>query len=335
MTFPTGVGFQNTGIIVANILEIVGAKGRILIYNPTIGKGMLIGSWTGQGFTDSKGNVVPAGFNIGVWDAVTGTLDQHLGIDDNGNLYLADATGTTKILARPDQSLIAIGPDVLAGSLALTMAAVAGTQGGTPYDAGFESTDGSNKIQIIDFEILFKPTGFSVPGIITGNAPGNLNMLSPEMPGGDAAAGLSLISALEANPPGVPLIQLSGLAMTSQGIVAYHPASNVPETWQNITLDAGWSQLAGNQTPQYRLSALQNKIELKGRISHAALGASVAINSGAPLPAAYRPGANAYYRNADANAAGVQLGSNGILTAYPGGAAPTSADLTGIVDLNS
>jgi len=132
-------------------------------------------------------------------------------------------------------------------------------------------------------------------------------------------------------PGGISAIGTVAAVEPGTGTVA---VDAVTETWHDISLDSGWSQTAGFQTPQYRLTA-QGDLQLKGRISHAALGAATAINSGTPLPSAYCPAAKAYYRNADANGAGLEMAPSGVLTAYPGGASPATADLTGIVALSS
>ena len=59
-----GQGFVNPGTIITTVLKIIGAKGKILIYSPTEGPGNLIGSWAGQGGTDSSGNTYPQGLAI-------------------------------------------------------------------------------------------------------------------------------------------------------------------------------------------------------------------------------------------------------------------------------
>lgn len=94
------------GIIVAGIVNgttITGASvvstgtaGDYLMYAGTPAIGNLGAAFSATAFTDSSGNVVPAGFNWGDWDA-TGVLRNHFGIDLNGNTYLADPNGTTRI----------------------------------------------------------------------------------------------------------------------------------------------------------------------------------------------------------------------------------------------
>jgi hypothetical protein len=74
VTFPPGggIGFQNTGTVIANTVIIFGAKGKVLIYSGTPAFGNLIGSWAGQAGTDSFGNSYPAGLNV-TEGAISGT----------------------------------------------------------------------------------------------------------------------------------------------------------------------------------------------------------------------------------------------------------------------
>jgi hypothetical protein len=59
-----GQGFVNPGVVIANLVEIIGAKGRILIYSPTAAFGNLIGSWAGTAGVDAFGNAYPQGLAI-------------------------------------------------------------------------------------------------------------------------------------------------------------------------------------------------------------------------------------------------------------------------------
>lgn len=90
-------------------------------------------------------------------------------------------------------------------------------------------------------------------------------------------------------------------------------ATQAVETWHNITLDAGWS--AGTQAPQYRLTAAGD-VQLRGVATHASFTGNTMVNSGTPLPTAYRPGVVRFYRGADpASSCGMpQMDPTGILS---------------------
>jgi hypothetical protein len=66
-----------------------------LIYSGTPAKGSLVGALAPAAITDSFGNIVPAGFNFGTWDAVTGSLDQHFGVNLSGDIFLVNSAGKT------------------------------------------------------------------------------------------------------------------------------------------------------------------------------------------------------------------------------------------------
>jgi len=131
-------------------------------------------------------------------------------------------------------------------------------------------------------------------------------------------------------------LDFTGFTVSAGSITAVDPATGTSlgnpfaaETWHNVTVDAGWGSLG--EPAQYRLLPDGN-VQLRGDISHAATAAQTDINSGVPLPAAYRPAATRYYRPPQAAdlAGAVQVASSGIITMRASGFAATQAILDGI-----
>lgn len=59
----SGQGYNNPGVVVANTVEVIGSKGGIFVFSPTVGPGNLIGSWAAQAGTIA-GNSYPQGLAI-------------------------------------------------------------------------------------------------------------------------------------------------------------------------------------------------------------------------------------------------------------------------------
>ncbi len=120
-------------------------SGTFLLYStaiPAIGK-LVMAFAPIAGGTDLVGNVYPQGYNFGVWDA-TGALKQHLGIDNNGKLYLADTTGTTRIFGDPSIGSVSgydpTGPFAGPGHMLVSMSANVGLDpAGDTIQRGFTS----------------------------------------------------------------------------------------------------------------------------------------------------------------------------------------------------
>lgn len=100
------------------------------------------------------------------------------------------------------------------------------------------------------------------------------------------------------------------------------------ETWNTITLDAGWT--AGSPAPQYRMTPDGN-VQFTGNASHASFTSGTNVNGSTPLPSAYRPANNHYWRSNDQFRAGLQFLSTGVITAFPQAAGNTQVDFDGIV----
>jgi hypothetical protein len=114
-------------------------------------------------------------------------------------------------------------------------------------------------------------------------------------------------------------------------VVAADPVAGGPETWHNITLDAGWT-VSGTATPGYRILPTGD-VQLRGTLTHASFTAAVSINSGTPMPTAYRPANSIIVRTADSLRAGLQQQSNGVLQARPLSTGNASVDLGCIYNL--
>ena len=80
-------------------------------------------------------------------------------------------------------------------------------------------------------------------------------------------------------------------------VTAIQPGTTAtPETWHNITLDAGWS--TSSQAAQYRMLPDGN-VQTRGQITHASVTAVTQINGSNPIDANYRPAATRFYRASD------------------------------------
>lgn len=92
---------------------------------------------------------------------------------------------------------------------------------------------------------------------------------------------------------------------------------------QNVTLDAGWSTTAGYSHLQYRLMP-DNTVRFTGSASHASITATLAVNSGSPLPAAYRPATTKLLAagNSPLSRLAVEVTSAGVINALANGSAP-------------
>jgi hypothetical protein len=100
------------------------------------------------GGTDAYGNVYPQGTNFGKWNA-GGVLEQHFGIDDNGNIYLASSSGVTVVEGQTvDGAMLFYGSAGQgAGNLNVSVAPAAGSDAaGNNYVGGVEVQNGGQII---------------------------------------------------------------------------------------------------------------------------------------------------------------------------------------------
>jgi hypothetical protein len=117
-------------------------------------------------------------------------------------------------------------------------------------------------------------------------------------------------------------VSAAGTAIAAGSISAVTPGTGTPatpattESWHAITMDAGWSSVAGYNIPQYRMLPDGN-LHLAGNAnSGASQTATKTLNSSNPLPAAYRPGVTKVFRSWMSIGArgGVQIDSTGVIT---------------------
>ena len=102
---------------------------------------------------------------------------------------------------------------------------------------------------------------------------------------------------------------------------AWHPGSIgvTPETWQPITLDAGWTTGGGYAVPQYRMLSTGD-VELAGRAQFAAgFTGGKALNSANTLQPGYRPVSSKDPRTGDpvGSRCHISIAPSGIITATP------------------
>lgn len=162
-------------------------------------------------------------------------------------------------------------------------------------------------------------------------------------PGGSFGA-ISSINAVSQSVVGLPPLSMTigqgntGEAVTFADpvvapILAAAPGTGVPETWHLITMDAGWSTVAGYAAPQYRLLPTGD-IEFAGTANHASFAVTTALNSSNPLAAAYQPATRHPYRNGDGGGnAGSEYETTGIINALPSAGGSTRLNIEGVVSL--
>lgn len=110
------------------------------------------------------------------------------------------------------------------------------------------------------------------------------------------------------------------------------------EIWNTITMDSGWSTIAGYDSPRYRLLpdglGTNGSIQLSGSAQFTGtIGNPQSLNSNNPLPSAYRPSNNHYYRSGDSHRMGAQLDNSGVIDGYPVSGGFNQIALDGVVSL--
>jgi hypothetical protein len=74
----------------------------------------------------------------------------------------------------------------------------------------------------------------------------------------------------------------------TQGLMGNNPVTGNLEGFHNVIGDAGWSAISGYSALKYRFTP-DGQVQFTGGAQHATSTSTVAINSGSPLPAQYRP----------------------------------------------
>lgn len=115
--------------------DFIMASQGLFFYNgtPSLGNPPIFAVCAPGTTSDPYGNTVNAVLNVGVLTAA------HLGVDDSGNLYLADSTGDNRIYMSPSNTVLSFYTAGTA-ALAMTLAASAGTEPltHTAYPAGLK-----------------------------------------------------------------------------------------------------------------------------------------------------------------------------------------------------
>jgi hypothetical protein len=140
------------------------------------------------------------------------------------------------------------------------------------------------------------------------------------------------ITQVQGGFQGVFINGVAGLTAVLPGTGTSTSAPAQPETWHNLTPDAGWAIV---DQPQYRLLP-GTGVQVRGLITHAATAVQTNINAGVPIPSAYWPAVTRYYRTpmpAPDLAGSVDIQGNGVFVMRASGFAATQAILDGIYAL--
>jgi hypothetical protein len=138
------------------------------------------------------------------------------------------------------------------------------------------------------------------------------------------------------------LLTLSNAVVTGQltatGGTSANPTLITTDTWNMMTLDAGWTTgVISRPAPRYRLLPDGN-LQLSGAASAVAGSGGKTLNNGNPLPAPYRPLQPCDFYSSDSvgSRMHISIATNGVLSAnFPAGASGTwFAEINGIVPLN-
>jgi hypothetical protein len=148
---------------------------------------------------------------------------------------------------------------------------------------------------------------------------------------GPAAGSLVLAISPIAGTDGEANAYAAGLAGP---VTAIQPGSspNALETWHAITLASGWSTVAGQPVPSYRLLA-DGTVEITGSATHASFAAATALTASGALPAAYRPATTQFVPGCLATDAAIEITTAGLINAEPP-AATTSCRFNGTYPIN-
>jgi hypothetical protein len=131
---PSGVQPGSfSGIIRARVIIVSGAGGGVFVYNgtPAAGNPPVLSIVAPGVTTDPFGNPVNAVMNIGNLSGA------HFGVDQFGNVYMANAAGTTTIYMSPTSNVIEFFPTGTGTGPAISIASIAGTDAfGNTFPAG-------------------------------------------------------------------------------------------------------------------------------------------------------------------------------------------------------
>jgi hypothetical protein len=213
---------------------------------------------------------------------------QFTSIDSGGDIILHDGSGNVMMVLNPGRQVIELynPPPAAAGNLVNTMAT--GQTGfdvfGNPIASGFACYSGNNALDT--FMTLVQS------GLHWGT--------NSNLPGGTG----SLTSG------GPITLRIQDL------FVATDPATgNTNEAWHTISLAAGWSTVAGQPVPSYRLLPDGN-VQITGVATHAAFAVNTTLNS-VNLAAAYQPATLQIVSGELSGEANISISTAGAITARP------------------
>lgn len=116
------------------------------------------------------------------------------------------------------------------------------------------------------------------------------------------------------------------------GSSALNPA--VRENWHTLPLAAGWSTVAGQPVPSYKIVAEANMVFLAGVATHAAFSTTTALSTASALPAAYRPSNIVVISGNNPTEAPAEITVAGTINAFPGGTSCTTCRFSGLYPLD-
>jgi hypothetical protein len=208
-TSRAGVGpAPAAGVVIARIIVVYGASGGLFIYNgtPAPGNPPILSAVAPGVTTDPYGNPVKAVLNIG---SLAGA---HAGFDDDGNEYLTDPTGATRIYLSPGNVELAVyTADTAAVALSVAAAALTDPLTGDTVRSGF--------------------TAYG-----TGASPGYVQMTES---GGNAIFQLSSGNASESQPGALQTVT-SGPSPAPLYLYLYGPVADTYGDFAWLNLQSSW-----------------------------------------------------------------------------------------------
>lgn len=182
-----------------------------------------------------------------------------------------------------------------------------------------ESEDGTELpfASLFGFDLTTQEAAGGVPFWLNDQA------AAPAVPGGLSGTGLYSAGSY---------LGLKGNGLLAP-VTAIEPGTTItPETWHAIPLASGWSTVAGQPVPSYRLLPDGN-VQITGSATHASFSAATALTASGALPAAYRPATIQFVSGCLAADAAIEITTAGLINAEPP-AATTSCRFNGTYPVN-
>jgi hypothetical protein len=319
--------WSNQAVALIVLTEETAGYSGIFGYSPGPGPGNLIFSVAARAGTDPFGNSYPAG--------VSSSIGSFAGTTFQGTQFLINPSGAFFYDQALPPSANTLTASIVPGTGTVTdSAGNIALPGVTSYQA---PPPGSSlnwtAVQMVNDSI----TWYSAPNETGGWGSPVAWIGGPDST--DAVGGWTLLDnstgaviSTETLPgTGQPALAVLGSGSTSvsspTALISNSPVNlgEIPETWHAITLDSGWSQVAGYSIPQYTWLPFGNPgngapagmLALAGMASAGSLlTSSKALNSANPLPAPYRPNNTRLFRSFSGPGArgAVEINSAGVIT---------------------